>query len=41
MEVLMKRCTVLDCNIGDIVKLVKDEDSESDCKQSREDADNR
>lgn len=30
MEVLMKICTVLDCNIGDIVEFVKDKDSESD-----------
>lgn len=29
MEVLMKICTALDCNIGDIVEFVKDEDSES------------
>ena len=33
MEVLMKICIALDCNIGDIVEFVKDEDSESDCKQ--------
>lgn len=32
MEVLMKICTALDCNIGDIVEFVKDEDSESGCE---------
>ena len=32
MEVLMKICTALDCNIGDIVEFVKDEDSKSDCE---------
>ncbi|MEY8431886.1 helix-turn-helix transcriptional regulator [Lachnospiraceae bacterium 48-42] len=26
MEVLMKICSALDCNIGDIVEFVKDED---------------
>ncbi|MDE7200473.1 MAG: helix-turn-helix transcriptional regulator [Lachnospiraceae bacterium] len=32
MEVLMKICMALDCNIGDIVEFVKDEDSKSDCE---------
>lgn len=32
MEVLMKICEALDCNIGDIVEFVKDENAESDCK---------
>jgi DNA-binding Xre family transcriptional regulator len=29
MEVLIKICKVLDCNIGDIMDLVPDEDDES------------
>ncbi len=32
MEVLMKICTALDCNIGDIVEFIKDEDSENACE---------
>lgn len=32
MEVLMKICSALDCNIGDIVEFVKDEDWEDDYK---------
>lgn len=29
----MKICTALDCNIGDIVEFVKNEDSRNDCEQ--------
>lgn len=32
MEVLMKICRALDCNIGDIVEFIKDEDSENACE---------
>lgn len=32
MEVLMKICTALDCNIGEIVEFVTDEDSGTDCE---------
>lgn len=32
MEVLMKICMALNCNIGDIVEFVKDENLENDCE---------